>query len=1578
MRSFLLLALFTASTMAAEKSAEINSNTTLQATLNTSIQNQSFTVEFWIRRDDVSNVPFIVHGQAGNLLEIGYVAEETFRFGFSGSNLELDSPILGLWEHWVCVFEHDSDTGLGTRRIYKNGLHNSTNSDGDIPGFTGTGTWTIGEGFTGGYDDLRIWNRALSKQEIQGRYHRSLNASEIADESLIAYWPISDGATPLAEESGRASDLAAITGPAPVIAPVGSASDLGGDPENTITLTEATNLDAIYQAIETANLSGQFTLLDLTTLSGNLTPGSLAPTPVAVPLIIQGPGFDVLTLDANNQARHFEILSGASLKISDLTLENGQHEEPQASLEGYGGDAGRGGSILVNEATHFEAERVVFQSNTVVGGAGGVAKSTPAGRGGDGGYLPPNTSQGPQVNGLEGTRGSLPLGGFYGTGGIYIPNRTPGDGGRDALDGQPGIPGFAYQGGGPGGDGGGGGGGAATSAFPGVGGPGGDGGDGGDGGRGGFGAGTGAGGAGGGGGAGGTDNTDTTNVAAGRSPEHGAGGRGGSPGTGGSTASSSTGGTIWGGNAATTQRIPGGRGGQSGGGAGGSGLGGAIFVGTHAGLSLRSVRFLDNQAIGGVGGENASSGGSDGASCYMMDAAAFSQAPFNVRLDRDSDFHFDKLYGRSEAVQIYVGIHDSFGVGSGNTHISIEPFRGDVFQNVGGIPENNFTLSDGLTADPDPFPIYPEIHKLGEDSSFNAYLIEYQKNPSDPHLAGRLLDIVRDGASIRAFFAEFQASKAERDASRTAEFQSTLDEHLNAYLAPETGVLALFEEALGSYQKVFSSPAAEAVFREAIPHRDFVPLVYDADTPEETISLYEESGFGAIGSFVTPQPPLGTGYADLSALYDILAGYGKATARVANLYHGRDLPGDRNLANTLLEKTTRTLTITASLLEGYLPSPERRPDELLAALDGYTGALNAMTDIQAKLAENINSLGYPDDFLLLVGDHEQEDTFNKLSDLFYEPGVNGSLAELNRALEAMDDANTASSTYNKDLDSFITARGNELAAVEDRLLELGDYDSNDASPNDPPGEIDDQLIRINNARIQIQKNRNELSRLHREIDIEVNRVAQQQGNNLRTATIRTIYLNRQRNLDGMIAYNETSQQAADDIAGFFEFDPKNAAAILGIIAKGVAYQFKIADSDDIRALENQKADLAGAEIMEIADANNRALSIDLQAYIKNRLLDSSRIALDSRLAANNFRQEINRLAALDGERRRLLKRAQVLATNPARLFSDPIKLARYQTASTDATRRFHRSRHWVFMIMRALEYKWNEPFEQDEFDKTDLFAARNADDLLDLLEAMHTFDDLRSDFGFYDYNEDQEFTLSLKKDILGYPDTTEGTLAFRDFVLNNVAENSGAFSIKFDTIRQFEGFFEGARYQSDGAGGYELPTNGLNRGFALNKISWLQVRAVGDFQGAFDPNNTGEANSNNISSNVFRYGGTTYIRPIQVGTLSEPDSPDSLVNELVPYETQRYDPTQGFPFQPVDGPIEDAISVFLQDTSLLFTAPDVSDVSSSDRFGDRSVAASEWELSIRMTGDYASVPSLIDDITIIFNHSYVSRTEAEE
>jgi hypothetical protein len=120
-----------------------------------------------------------------------------------------NSYIPNNWEYWVATISN------GQLKLYKNGVLDTTQpftlvpNNQNCPLLFGKNTLAdISEQFLGKLDDIGIWNRALTQQEITNLYNASLPQTaclpaNVPTSGLMGYWPFCGNAN---DESGNANN----------------------------------------------------------------------------------------------------------------------------------------------------------------------------------------------------------------------------------------------------------------------------------------------------------------------------------------------------------------------------------------------------------------------------------------------------------------------------------------------------------------------------------------------------------------------------------------------------------------------------------------------------------------------------------------------------------------------------------------------------------------------------------------------------------------------------------------------------------------------------------------------------------------------------------------------------------------------------------------------------------------------------------------------------------------------------------------------------------------------------------------------------------------------------------------------------------------------------------------------------------------------------------------------------------------------------------------------------------------------------------------------------------------------------
>ena len=158
--------------------------------VNDGVELNEGSFELWARVDDTSdNCPFCQ--KAGRRAYI-FLEGSSIDVGLGSSlNMTVDVDVpTGEWIHWSVVWKD------GNWSAYKNGQEIESNRSYDgVPDlrdgiYIGKSGYTNSRYLNGSINEVRVWNKALSQQEIQDNMNNRLEGNE---EGLIGYWPMNEG-----------------------------------------------------------------------------------------------------------------------------------------------------------------------------------------------------------------------------------------------------------------------------------------------------------------------------------------------------------------------------------------------------------------------------------------------------------------------------------------------------------------------------------------------------------------------------------------------------------------------------------------------------------------------------------------------------------------------------------------------------------------------------------------------------------------------------------------------------------------------------------------------------------------------------------------------------------------------------------------------------------------------------------------------------------------------------------------------------------------------------------------------------------------------------------------------------------------------------------------------------------------------------------------------------------------------------------------------------------------------------------------------------------------------------------------
>ncbi len=864
------------------------------------------------------------------------------------------------------------------------------------------------------------------------------------------------------------------------------------------------------------------------------------------------------------------------------------------------------------------------------------------------------------------------------------------------------------------------------------------------------------------------------------------------------------------------------------------------------------------------------------------------------------------------------------------------------------------------------------VHLYGDQERQRAQLTEAHliggltNHPNSDLLCDLLLDLYYDRTAAEAIFAREALEKAERAhfgppiAPPASPGGFIIDNEIAAY---ESAMLSnrvalsnyfvLLTNSLG-VPDVADTPLGYLIFRERVPGRKLDPASYVSNNIVVPVTANTDALFA--------------GYRDLVLLYELLSDQGRTASTLARLRLLRNAAGDAAAAQSLLTEAERSLFLHTQLLRTVFPElgpndPSVANSGVGAALAGVGDSLAELESIRQLLHSGLNPLGFAPDFLVLVqgaftGEAPRNDTYAAL--LVHLGDANNQLGQATNALGA---ARNAYRVVRESEDELASHFDSSSITYVDRLRDIvGLFPDDPAYSTNVLGaqgsELNLQFLSISNALLSVTNISVQMSNVYEKIVFEIGRT-----NDLNSAYV--TYGSNRATLAATLSYIKAGQAAANAAA-----EAVGSTTLRGGIAQGVNAVAQAAGEIGQGIVEQKRENLAAQQDAKIEGINS-------SAQIKTWLLELNTLNVDLQSALVTLRREVNLLASLYRERadlERILKEKD--ANLARRYFADPIHRVTMQTDMIGADASFREAQTWLFYMVRALEYKWNEPFTNSGgWTLKTLFKLRNADELWNLYSQMKAFDDGQT---LSAIGDDRWDWLSLREDLLGYRqfgnqgeplsytdpvtgETVDALTMFRRY-LQRRQDASGVISLEFSTVRQNQNtFFRGPNPALGTPGQY------------LDKIDCMVIRIPGQ-------HTTTNYTQWDTLSGALGYGGSSYIRNKYPGTPA-PGRPDRLVDEMTAYSSRWwYETSDGWRFREIR-----TNSVSMLKASLGVPRPvhdfpsDIPDREMSqdaliiNTFRERSVATSRWIL--RIPTWHPSIPGIqtlrineLNDVEIYFYH----------
>lgn len=751
-------------------------------------------------------------------------------------------------------------------------------------------------------------------------------------------------------------------------------------------------------------------------------------------------------------------------------------------------------------------------------------------------------------------------------------------------------------------------------------------------------------------------------------------------------------------------------------------------------------------------------------------------------------------------------------------------------------------------------------------------------------------------------------------------------------------------------------------------------------------------------------PVLTAGFKDLSLIYDVMQDEVQVKKELAKRYALRNLDDDLAQARQLIADTLTRQTAALSDLGGVIPNWRHMIDpdsDLLAKYFGWQQAVAELNTTKDFLYGEANILGFQTDFLFLVQQFEGQsedlfDTFDKLFNYLYDGDNDTAVlaSPLGYALSKYLAARAEYDTYRNTQDELREELRTQNIEHRKWMFDvLGMDPGNDVDhPNDAEryrnpaqnygGQLWQQERSIQRAREQLRRNVAEVESIYGQINTELWRRSQEAQINARIGDVYITFGDKLAAVEEELGAIKAAQAFADNAAEAASAEDAffSAGASVAICLVNAALQ---AGAEVAKGfLEGDKHQLAAQENQIIRQLEDQILGVNSQALIANLFGQASVVGMASSELLIALTQEVAARQAMIDEwhyRENLMRENNRALLG--RVFADPVFRLRMRRAMIEAEDSFKVAQKWVFYTIRALEYKWNTPFVYSSgtgnWSMSSVYRSRTAKDLLDLMAAVRDFDRLLQGSS---RGDDRFDWFSFKKDFFGLAPVydTDGTTelrvyshpatgyaatateAFRYRLEQAYDDKTGTITLPFSTFKDNgETFFRGPRRDRDD------PQQVLSRGQYLDKIVWMKVNLLGDF----------DTSQYQRVMGALTYAGGCYLRNARVGQIPDVTRPDRIVDEFSRWSTRFWFFDSGVPT--ADPPIVAAWRSSDEQTTeiaLSLTEEPRQEIPDSvariDVFREHSVACDNWTLRIfsRENGVDRIAIDQVDDIEILFYH----------
>lgn len=853
--------------------------------------------------------------------------------------------------------------------------------------------------------------------------------------------------------------------------------------------------------------------------------------------------------------------------------------------------------------------------------------------------------------------------------------------------------------------------------------------------------------------------------------------------------------------------------------------------------------------------------------------------------------------------------------------------------------------------------------------------------PSNTQLRQALLDIYYDMAVADLEVAKDRMKEAKRAALGIDHAAPAGGFLISEEIPLLESAVTLYRNAMSRYFDLLNDPmgiAVSDVYPSVMEPMPYGYYLFKTDVPDRSL----------VSAIPGDDTQLFAGYKDLVLLFTIQKGYVQAAEELATRYMARNSGEDVNKALNLIGDVYQAAYVEGQMLLEMFPDYHNADPAsgLVETVRAWEHALTKLTHLRHYVDRGINMLGFTNDFLVLAqkSNGSSFDSYDHFASLM-------NTGSLYIATSDLKEAKVEYAEYRDRSDQLASQFYGKNESYNERLRQIVGALPGDAQYDTPyeneGSEISIQGINIQRAMNRIEINRTEIENLKKQIETEIWLRGQEKNINYAIQQVYLKYGNKYASISAKIGEIDAEQQLTSSLASAFgsfakiiippekQSDPQPsnaeiregrspvvALAIVEGVSSIISGLFGSNSANRKARLAAQRERLAAAERAEIVALQDDLMDANSKALIKNLFLRMNTLALESLEASLLLDQEFARLAALENEKHSLeIRKNEYDAFLAERYFADPAHRLLAASSIDKAELSFKNAQKWMLITLRALEYKWNQPFTHiyggRSYSEDTLMKLRNAEELNDMFHAMDDWDNKMAISGRTD---DCYAKFSYRQDFLGYRDGSmyhdpisgelvDARQAFRSYLSHphltlSVDDPDNKLELKslqldFSTVKAKEsiGFFSRSNW--------------------LDKITFLRVKVYG---GA-------PSGSNSTLQGFLQYGGTSYIRNQYRGT-PDPTRPDRYIDEMTAYPTR---------FWYYDASLSKWLSKETMDQTIDVQVANDPEVPPSvyqiDVFQERSVATSEWKLYLPVEDEGGNELIDIENITDIEIHFYYYR-----